>query len=257
MKNYRVIAPSGLNIRSGPGPDYEDVGDLPFGMIIQSPDVDPWLPILRPSDDTIYWIAREYTEAAPDEPTAAEEPAPAVVVELAPSPIATVSGEYDFSSREGTIAAIRAECQKQGLALPTQQAYVLATVELETAKTFKPVREAYYISEDFDTAEKWRQEHLRYYPFYGRGFVQLTWEENYRNYSEILGIDFVEDPDKVMEPNISVFILVHGFKHGGFTGKKLEDYVNAERTDFMNARRCINGTDRAQKIAGWAEKYLA
>ncbi len=47
--------------------------------------------------------------------------------------------QYDFSTKEGTIAAIRTECIEQGLGLDAQVAYVLATVEHETAGTFKPV----------------------------------------------------------------------------------------------------------------------
>src|SRR5690606_34382592 len=50
-------------------------------------------------------------------------------------------------------------------------AYILATGWWETGKTMQPVREAYWLDED------WRRRNLRYYPFYGRGDVQLTWEE--------------------------------------------------------------------------------
>ena len=52
---------------------------------------------------------------------------------------------------------------------------VLATVEWETNKTFQPVREAYWLNED------WRRAHLKYYPYYGRGFVQLTWKSELRH----------------------------------------------------------------------------
>jgi hypothetical protein len=51
-------------------------------------------------------------------------------------------------------------------------AYVLATTEWETDHTFKPVREAFWKD------EAWRQVNLRYYPYYGRGYMQLTWEDN-------------------------------------------------------------------------------
>lgn len=81
---------------------------------------------------------------------------------------------HDFSTKEGTIEAIKWECVAQGIGLKSQIAYVLATVEWETAKTFKPVREAFWLS------EAWRKKNLRYYPFYGRGYVQLTWEKNYK-----------------------------------------------------------------------------
>lgn len=156
---------------------------------------------------------------------------------------------HDFSTKEGTIDAIIYECNNFKLVLPEQKAYVIATVEHETNNTFKPVREAYWLS------ERWRKRNLRYYPYYGRGYVQLTWKENYYKYSKIIGYDFVKDPDKVMNPNVSLFILVHGFKCGTFTKKYLEEYINEERVDYVNARRCINKLDKAEHIAKLAEKY--
>jgi len=105
--------------------------------------------------------------------------------------------------------------------------------------------------------EEWRRRNLsRYYPYYGRGFIQLTWLDNYRKYSKITGVDLVSDPDRALEPKIALFILWHGFKHGTFTGKKLADYINDQETDFVHARRCINGLDRAEEIAQLAENYL-
>ena len=59
-----------------------------------------------------------------------------------------------------------------------------------------------------------------------------------------------------MEPNIALFILVHGFKTGTFTGHKITDFIDSHRTDFLNARRCINGLDKAHEIKRLAEKYL-
>jgi predicted chitinase len=158
--------------------------------------------------------------------------------------------KHDFSTKAETIKAIKSECVAQSIALDTQIAYVLATTHWETAQTFKPVREAFWLS------EQWRKNNLRYYPFYGRGYVQLTWENNYQKYSDILGVDLVGSPDLAMENEIALFVLVHGFKTGTFTGRKITDYINDFDTDFINARRCINGTDRAHEIAELAENYL-
>jgi hypothetical protein len=60
-----------------------------------------------------------------------------------------------------------------------------------------------------------------------------------------------------MDPAAATFIIVHGFKTGAFTGRKITDYINPLQVDFVNARRCINGTDRAQDIARLAERFLA
>jgi len=141
------------------------------------------------------------------------------------------------------------ECFLQNLDLRTQQAYVLATVEWETAGTFEPVREAFWKSED------WRKRHLRYWPYYGRGYVQLTWDYNYKKFSKILGVDLLNNPDLALEPDISRFILVYGMKHGSFTGRKLTKYVNDHKTDYYNARRVINGLDKALEIQNLAYKW--
>ena len=53
-----------------------------------------------------------------------------------------------FSGKDGTIRAIKSACAKQGIGLKTQIAYVLATVDHETAHTFEPVSEAFWITPD-------------------------------------------------------------------------------------------------------------
>jgi len=131
-----------------------------------------------------------------------------------------------------------------------QWAYVFATVYHETGATFLPVRESPRAS------ESWRKSKLRYHPFYGRGYVQLTWDYNYKTYGKKLGIDLVKYPDLAMEYKNSWFILIDGFKNGVFTSKKMADYINSKKIDFKNARRIINGTDKADLIAGYAETFL-
>ncbi|WP_420013911.1 hypothetical protein [Tateyamaria sp.] len=133
--------------------------------------------------------------------------------------------------------------------LRNQAAYVLATAYWETAHTMEPVKEAFWLSED------WRKENLRYYPWYGRGFVQLTWERNYHKAGAELSVDLITDADKVMEPEISADILVVGSRDGWFTGKKLSDYITLQKSNYRGARRIINGTDKAAAIAEIAREY--
>jgi hypothetical protein len=138
-------------------------------------------------------------------------------------------------------------CLKHGL-LRNQAAYVLATAWHETAATMKPVRE--YGGEAYLRKKK-------YYPYVGMGFVQLTWLENYKRASKELGVDFVSDPKKLLIPGYSAEILVIGSRDGWFTGKKLSDYITLAKSNFVDARRIINGTDKALLIAGYAKEYNA
>jgi putative chitinase len=128
-------------------------------------------------------------------------------------------------------------------------AYILATAHHETAHTYLPVVEAYWLSED------WRRRNLRYYPWHGRGFVQLTWERNYERAGRELGVDLTTDPDAALQPEIAYRVLVAGMLRGWFTGKTLSDYITETRTDYRGARRIVNGTDRARLIAGQAEHF--
>lgn len=87
--------------------------------------------------------------------------------------------------------------------------------------------------------------------YMGRGFVQLTGRRNYADWSKRTGLDLIAKPDLVTEPAVAARILVEGSMLGTFTGKKLGDY-----SAFKDMRRVINGTDKADLIAGYAEKFL-
>lgn len=132
-----------------------------------------------------------------------------------------------------------------------QWAYAYATTYHETNQTFEPIKEAYWVK----NAEEWRKKNLRYYPYYGRGFVQLTWDYNYKKYADLFDVDIVENPDLVMDLKLSFNIMVHGMKNGTFTGKKIGDYISNLVSDYVGARRVINGTDKAQIISIYAKKF--
>lgn len=149
------------------------------------------------------------------------------------------------------IELIIESCNKHKLEY-NQAAYVLATAWHETKQTMLPVIEAYWLS------EAWRKKNLRYYPFYGRGFVQLTWKENYEKAAIKLGYPkdaFVKNPAKVQEPEISAEILVLGSLEGWFTEKSLPMYLTKTKREYKAARAIINGSDCAQKIANEAEVF--
>jgi len=152
--------------------------------------------------------------------------------------------------QRGDTALIQAACARHGATLQ-QTAYMLATAWWETARTMKPVREGFYLG---DRAEAFRRT-LRYYPWYGRGYVQLTWEANYRRAGQAVGADLIADLDLALSAEIAAEVLVQGSLEGWFTGKKLGDYVRAGRCDYISARRVINGMDCAGEIARIADEY--
>lgn len=121
-------------------------------------------------------------------------------------------------------------CKKHGLS-KRDTSYVLATAWWETARTVEPVREAYYLGSKAETYRKT----LRYYPWYGRGFVQLTWKENYDKAAKRLRLTSWS-ADTFLQPDIAAEVLVLGMKEGWFTGKKLSDY----KTHY-SSRAIVNG----------------
>lgn len=129
-------------------------------------------------------------------------------------------------------------------------AYGLATAWHETRESMLPVAEAYWI----DNAEAWRKKNLRYYPWYGRGYPQTTWEVNYKRADKELGLNgsLIANPDRMLEPEIAAQTMVRGMEEGWFTGKKNSDF---ERGDYVGRRRIINGTDKASLIAGYARAF--
>jgi len=131
-------------------------------------------------------------------------------------------------------------------------AYMLATVYHETAYKMWPVTE--YGSDSYLQGKP-------YWPFVGRGFVQLTWEDNYRHASAALSLiddrDLVDHPEVALDSLISARILFRGCGEGWFTGRRLNDYFNEEEDDPVNARQIINGNDDDDLIAGYHRQFLA
>ena len=136
-------------------------------------------------------------------------------------------------------------CKTHGL-LRNQAAYVLATAYHETAHTMKPVRE--YGGEKYLKSKK-------YYPYVGMGYVQLTWDYNYKKASDKLGVDFLKNPKLLLESKYAAPIIVVGMVEGWFTGKKLSDYITLNTSDFTSARKIVNGLDKAELIADYAKQY--
>lgn len=93
------------------------------------------------------------------------------------------------------------------------------------------------------------------YKYRGRGYPQLTWKVNYRRCGEHLNIDLINEPDLALEPGVSAGCMLYGMFSGIFTGAKITRYVNDNSKDYFNARRVINGTDRASLIEGYAELF--
>jgi len=138
-------------------------------------------------------------------------------------------------------------------------AYMLATVKHECADTWRPIEEfGKGTGRAYGTAETVVDSngipHTNVY--YGRGYVQLTWKYNYAALGEALnmGNQLLISPELALDPSIAYRILSYGMRNGSFTGKRLSSYIGTQGADYVNARRIINGTDQAARIAAYARQ---
>ena len=129
-----------------------------------------------------------------------------------------------------------------------QLAYILATCWHESGKKMQPVKE--FGGEAYLKSKK-------YYPYYGRDLTQTTWIDNYKKVKKFSGIDVVSNPDLIGQMPLAAQVAVTFMKNGWYTGKKISDYINDKKVDFINARRIINSTDKAELIASYASKFLS
>lgn len=158
---------------------------------------------------------------------------------------------------------------------PIYLAYILATVYHETAGTFLPIEEYNRgknrkYGQVFDKGDiqigycngvNDNFYKIQEYPhlYYGRGYVQLTWFDNYKKFGELLNENLLAYPKKACEPDIAYKILVLGMTKGLFTGYSLKKAFKNNGLldqDWLDARKIINGTDKANKIAAEAKIFL-
>ena len=147
-------------------------------------------------------------------------------------------------------------------------AYCLATAHHETGASMQPIgeyggkeykRQLYDVTgNDPARAKKMGNTEPGDGVLYaGRGYVQLTWKSNYARAGKAVGRDLVAKPDDAMIADVSAAIMYEGMIAGWFTGKKLADYFEGATSDWLNARRIINGKDKAELIQGYALHYYA
>ncbi len=168
------------------------------------------------------------------------------------------AGPFPGRLSPGQVAGLETilnEWERRGMTDLRWLAYMLATTFHETDQKMQPIEEygrgrgKAYGRPDRETGQV----------YFGRGYVQLTWRANYETMGRLLGIDLLRHPELALEPRAATQIMFEGMtrglsKRGDFTGKSLEHYFTDQKSDWRNARRIINGTDRADLIAGYAKQ---
>lgn len=144
-------------------------------------------------------------------------------------------------------------CEEFVLSYP-ETAYVLATTYHETGY----VENGKMNRDMLPIRERGGEAYLRskkYYPHVGEGYVQLTWLENKIRVGKLIGKDLVNTPNILLDPDVASEIMIKGMVFGWFTGvgfhRKCPVY-RYNKLSYVRARKIVNGTDKADLIAGYA-----
>lgn len=158
-----------------------------------------------------------------------------------------------LQTQKNAVLLLAKEADAAGVTDLNQFAYILGTCWHEcTFKSIKEIRAK-------PGTNLWKVQN-RYWlsGYYGRGYSQLTWRNNYKKFSPIVGLDLRLFPEAALLPEIGAKILVQGMVRGLFSGVSLSKYFPAgEAADWIRARRIVNGNDRAEMVAGKAKKILS
>ena len=145
-------------------------------------------------------------------------------------------------------------------------AYLLASVYKESWYTWRPVDE-----KDKGAGKAYGRPRIgrcggKEYKniYYGRGYIQITWETNYETADRELnlGCTLVADPGRAKEPLIAYKIASQGMKDGWFDPKghaKLSDFIVGAKCDYFNARKIVNVNDTSsyKEIENYAKIFEA
>lgn len=166
-------------------------------------------------------------------------------------------GSLSQSQVDG-INAILDEWERRKLSDLRWLAYMLATTFHETARTMQPIVERgakSYFDKYEGRVDLGNTKKGDGYKFRGRGFVQLTGRANYEKAGKKLSVALTVDPDLALDPDIAAAVMFVGMAEGWFTGKKLSDYFHNSTEDWRNARRIINGLDKADTIGKYGQRF--
>jgi hypothetical protein len=154
----------------------------------------------------------------------------------------------------GLEALLDALCADAAITDLRWAAYMLATARHETAGTFLPVEEVGRgAGHDYGAPQPFtdRQGRISSRVYFGRGYVQLTWQDNYLRLGRALGLGdaLAADPDRALDPAIAYRVMSCGMREGLFTGQRLSFFIGPSGCDYVGARLVVNATDHAQRIA--------
>lgn len=142
-------------------------------------------------------------------------------------------------------------------------AYGLATARREVGAGMVPVREGFtktdaaaraYVAKHYPNKGYSKPAGPWGHVYYGRGYGQLTWFDNYDDEG------IAADPDRALDPEFAAELLFKALLDGRWNGKGkgISFYLpTGGPDDLMNARRTVNITDHWQEVADFYRQFMA
>lgn len=121
-----------------------------------------------------------------------------------PQSVATATG-CPTANVSAALPALIAGLTEQGILDPYVLIGLLATIPVETAKTFKPVVEGFWLTPAAQEAYLDKTAYGKVDPttgkrYEGRGFIQRTWEASYIADGNALNLDLYHHPELLLDP---------------------------------------------------------
>jgi len=95
--------------------------------------------------------------------------------------------------------------------------------------------------------------------YFGRGYCQVTWWDGYARAGFVLGrgLDFLLNPDLVLEPKVAYDIMSIGMRTGSIfaNGFRISRFIGGNHCDYLHARQMVNGMSGAEEISKIAETF--
>lgn len=141
--------------------------------------------------------------------------------------------------------------EEREITTPLRQAAFLATIAVESVNLSKTEEDLYYkdaarlanlYKRAFNSAEDALPYvrnpkalgQLLYDGYWGRGLIQLTWDYNYKNAGDDLGVDLLSEPGLVAQPEYAV-------KTAGWYWADNKCNESADANDMRAVTRKVNG----------------
>lgn len=161
------------------------------------------------------------------------------------------NGTPEGPSASACYDAIQAALMTLGIYTDLTMAGAMATVRVETAKTFAPI-------EEYDSGQQYEGRHDLGndvpgdgVKFKGRGYIQLTGRFNYETYLHKLGVDLIGNPALALDPATSAKIFAQYFKDRGCN-------VACNNLQWTKCRQLVNGgTNGLDVFLSVINQYLA